>query len=138
MRDFFDNDDDLNGEDEFFNFINNQHKDRLRFHKNMFVNDVERFVYQRIPLEPIECDEIFEGTLNNEDRDILTQLLIKDYIRWWDTEPDLVFEKWGLSWVDYLMEYNVTKEEYEICSFFKEIFDSGKIYFKKYRNETSR
>jgi len=132
MKDFFDNDDDneFDGEDEFLNFVNKQHEDRMKFHKNLFIHDVEKFSFQRIPLEPYECEQIFEGVFTDEDMNILTQVLVRDYMKWWDNEKSLIFEKWGLSWVSELLEYNVRKEEYELCHIFKQIMESGKKYFK--------
>ena len=99
-----------------------------RVHRLMFINDCEKFVEQQIALSPNEFIDMF-GKPDNEDKDILTQIFIKDYIRWWDNSKGKLIDKWGLEWIDYLRIYNVGKEEYELCGIFKEVYGEGKDYY---------
>ena len=85
-----------------------------RVHRLMFIDDCEKFVEQQIALSPNEFIDMF-GKPDNEDKDILTQVFIKDYIRWLDDSKGKLIDKWGLELIDYLRIYNVGKEEYELC-----------------------
>lgn len=122
MEEFnFDNFDDDNGDESREGKIQ-------RVHRLMFINDVEKFTHQPLSLSPNEFIDMF-GNPDNEDKDILTQVFMKDYLRWYDNDKDLLIDKWGLEWMDYLRVYNSGKEEYELCGIFKEVYGEGKEYY---------
>ena len=47
--------------------------------------------------------------------------LVKDYLRWEQYDFHRLYDKWGLSWIEELKDYNERVEEYELCSIFKEV-----------------
>lgn len=85
----------------------------------MFINDLERFRTQVVPLDPSEFIDLF-GEPTEEDLEIITQIMIEDVHRITNIS---VVDKWGLDWIQKILEFNVEVEEYELCATFKEIID---------------
>ena len=119
--DDFDNDD----FDELFNMNEDGENHSLnmdKIHRLLFIDDLEKYRTTPIPLDPNEFEDMF-GKPENEDLRIMTQVLIDDVHK----KPyDEVVDKWGLSWIEDLLSFNVMVEEYELCSIFKEILDISK------------
>lgn len=136
--DFEGNDDELFGRNDDENNEDDRTQHLQKLHRLMFIDDIEKFPSQKIPLDPIEAEDLF-GKLTNEDNRILTKLLMRDYFR--NTIDDIIF-RWGLDWIDYLIKYNEKREEYEVCATFKEIKDSAygspitTEMIERYLNET--
>lgn len=123
--DFESDDDDLFGKPE--------KEDRADFFRKMnrllFINDLEQYPSQVVPLGPEEFKDLF-GNPNSEDLDIMTQLFLKDAHR---IGGGNVIDKWGPEWIWELLQYNVDKEEYEICAVIRDIIeDSQDKLLRKY------
>ena len=97
----------------------------------MFIDDLERFPLQPIPLGIDEFEQLF-GNPSSEDKDIMTQCFIKDYLRIGDSNEgkERIVDKWGLDWISLFLQHNIDKEEYELCSILKEVQDEGRIILK--------
>ena len=86
----------------------------------LFINDLEKFRTQVVPLDPIEFVDLF-GEPTEEDLEIMTQVMIQDVHRL--SNMDIV-DKWGLDWIRYILNFNEQVEEYELCAVFKEVIDN--------------
>lgn len=115
--DEFDNDDfdDLFGMNEDSENIGAMDK----IHRLMFINDLELHRSSPVPLDPHEFEVMF-GKPSNDDLRIMSQVLITDIHKF---KYDFVVDKWGLDWIEDILQFNVFVEEYELCSIFKEILD---------------
>lgn len=115
--DEFDNDDfdDLFGMNEDSESIGAMDK----IHRLMFINDLELHRSSPVPLDPHEFEVMF-GKPSNDDLRIMSQVLITDIHKF---KYDFVVDKWGLDWIEDILQFNVFVEEYELCSIFKEILD---------------
>lgn len=113
----FDNDDfdDLFGMNEDSESIGAMDK----IHRLMFINDLELHRSSPVPLDPHEFEVMF-GKPSNDDLRIMSQVLITDIHKF---KYDFVVDKWGLDWIEDILQFNVFVEEYELCSIFKEILD---------------
>lgn len=113
----FDNDDfdDLFGMNEDSENIGAMDK----IHRLMFINDLELHRSSPVPLDPHEFEVMF-GKPSNDDLRIMSQVLITDIHKF---KYDFVVDKWGLDWIEDILQFNVFVEEYELCSIFKEILD---------------
>ena len=104
----------------------------------MFIDDLEKFPLQPMPLSIDEFECLF-GKPTSEDKDIMTQCFIKDYLRIGDSieGKERIVDKWGLDWISLYLHHNEQQEEYELCSIIKEVYDEGKIILKEWmKNET--
>ena len=117
--DYESNDDDLFGRGDNDN-SEEQNEWILKMHRIMFIDDIERKPFQVIPLDPVEFVDLF-GKITDDDKYALTQAFIKDYLRWEQYDFHRLYDKWGLSWIEELKDYNERVEEYELCSIFKEV-----------------
>ena len=97
----------------------------------MFIDDLERFPLQPLALGIDEFEQLF-GNPSSEDKDIMTQCFIKDYLRIGDSNEgkERIVDKWGLDWISLFLQHNIDKEEYELCSILKEVQDEGRIILK--------
>lgn len=104
-----------------------------RANRMMFIDDLERFPLQPIAVGIDEFIQLF-GNPSSEDKDIMTQCFIKDYLRIGDSieGKERIVDKWGLDWISLFMQHNIDKEEYELCSILKEVYDEGKIILKNW------
>ncbi len=102
-----------------------------RANRMMFIDDLERFPLQPIPLGIDEFEQLF-GNPSSEDKDIMTQCFIKDYLRIGESNEgkERIVDKWGLDWISLFLQHNIDKEEYELCSILKEVQDEGRIILK--------
>lgn len=91
-----------------------------RLQRLLFINDLEKFRTQVVPLDPIEFVDLF-GEPTEEDLEIMTQVMIQDVHRL--SNMDIV-DKWGLDWIRYILNFNEQVEEYELCAVFKEVIDN--------------
>ena len=71
--DFEGNDDELFGRNDDENNEDDRTQHLQKLHRLMFIDDIEKFPSQKIPLDPIEAEDLF-GKLTNEDNRILTKL----------------------------------------------------------------
>jgi hypothetical protein len=117
--DEFDNDDfdDLFGMNEDSENAGASLGDKI--HRLMFINDLELHRSSPVPLDPHEFEVIF-GKPSNDDLRIMSQVLITDIHKF---KYDFVVDKWGLDWIEDILQFNVFVEEYELCSIFKEVLD---------------
>lgn len=132
----FDNDDFLE-----FNDFHEGEDDRIKQYKKaqrlMFINDVERFPSQPMPLNLIEFIELFDNP-SSEDKHILTQAFMRDYLTIdidSDREVGDLVAKWGLDWLEMFLDYNVEVEEYELCSIIRDVIKVGGKQLKAWMNE---
>jgi hypothetical protein len=91
-----------------------------KIHRLMFINDLELHRSSPVPLDPHEFETIFGAPPSNEDLRIMSQVLITDIHKF---TYDFVVDKWGLDWIEDILQFNVLVEEYELCSIFKEVLD---------------
>jgi hypothetical protein len=131
-------------DDDFLEFNDHQEDDdsvEERFkkaHRLMFINDVERFSSQPIPMGVEEFTELFNYP-TEEDLDILTQCFMKSYLKSDiddDTSMALLIDKWGLDWLECFIKHNINKEEYELCSILKDVIDVGKKQIDMWKAES--
>lgn len=106
-------------DDELFGKQKGIEKGLTKIQRLIFIHDCERYPMQPIPLGPQEFIDLFDEP-TTEDLEILTQLLIKDVHAFTHNQ---VIDKWGLEWMQYILDFNVEVEEYELCATFKEIID---------------
>jgi len=94
-----------------------------RLQRMMFLHDLELHrSAERVPIDPSEFIDLFDEP-TDEDMSIITQLLINDIHTFSSTR---VINKWGLDWIKWVLDFNVSVEEYELCARFKEVMDSVK------------
>jgi hypothetical protein len=80
-------------------------------------------IQDMMPLtEYIEC---YGGIPDGDDLDILTQEFIRAYHRF-QTDPLDLVAGFGIDWLELLLEHNVKKEEYEVCSIFRDLINDFK------------
>ena len=130
---------DLNWDDYSSSEDDDDKNDRLhqmkKMQRLMFIDDLEKHSWQEIAIDPLEFEELF-GTPTEEDMDIITQVFIKDYLLWEDSlDEEFIYEKWGSTWIEFLLYYNQEKEEYELCSTIHESLKKCKKYYNKQRKE---
>ena len=104
----------------------------------MFINDVEKYPTQPMPLGVVEFIELFNPP-TDEDLDILTQCFMKSYMNSGiddDSSMALLVDKWGLDWLEYFTKHNIKKEEYELCSILKDVIDVGKKQIDMWKAES--
>lgn len=127
-------------DDDFMEFENyhNGDDDRMevvrKAQRLMFINDLEKYPTQPMPLGVDEFEHLF-GKPTGEDKDIMTQAFIKDYLRINPQDEEgygQLCAKWGLDWLQLFLNHNVEREEYELCSIFKEVYDGGSSILKKW------
>lgn len=128
--DYENDDDDLFGKPD-----DDKENDRLSWirktHRLMFIDDLEKFQYQAVPLDPNEFEDMF-GPATDEDMRIITQTFLKDYLLWFDkSDESMIYEKWGTSWIQELLMFNEKEEEYELCSIFLDCYKRGNKWLKK-------
>ena len=116
--------------DDLFGNMGKNREDFFRkMNRLMFINDLEQFPSQVVPLAPEEYKDLF-GNIEEEDLDIMTQLFLKDAHR---LGGGNVIDKWGPEWIWELLQHNISKEEYEICAVIRDIIeDSQDTLLKKY------
>ena len=113
------------GPEEFFHMNENNESSNddymRRVSRMMFIDDLENFPLQPISITTNQFKELFDEP-NKEDKEILTECFIKDYLRIGNTKNGnvLILKKWSMDWITFLMKYNERVEEYEIL---KEVFD---------------
>lgn len=101
----------------------------------IFINDVERYHQQPMPMGVLEFVDLFGSEPSDEDKDILTQVFMKNYM---STDIDDIedinklIDKWGLDWLQLFLEHNEETEEYELCAIIKEVIDSGTDQLKSW------
>jgi len=104
----------------------------------MFIDDVEKYPSQPMPLGVDEFIELF-NLPSEEDLDILTQCFMKSYLNTNiddDSEIAFLVDKWGLDWLEYFIKHNIKKEEYELCSILKDVIDIGKRQIDMWKAES--
>jgi len=128
--DYENNDDELFGKPD-----DDKENDKLSWirktHRLMFIDDLEKFQYQALPLDPTEFEDMF-GPITDEDYEIITQVFLKDYLLWeGKSDESMLYEKWGGSWIMELLRFNESKEEYELCSILLESYNKCIKWMKK-------
>jgi hypothetical protein len=136
--------DDNDNDDDFLEFNNHSNGEDERIQKIkkaqrlMFIHDLERFPTQPMPISYLEFVDVF-GEPTREDKDIMTQAFIKDYLRISNTDSQkecgTLCAKWGLDWLDIFLQHNVEHEEYELCSIFKTVIEGGTDILKQWIKE---
>lgn len=97
-----------------------------KFQRMMFIDDIERFPSQRLALDLEEFTYLF-GEPTESDSEILSELLIKDYLKIMDlSNLDSLADKWGLDWISFILEYNESREEYELCAVLRDVLNDLK------------
>lgn len=129
MDDEFNEGDEFNGEDG--DNVNDYMQHLRNMEKEMMKIDLSRGT--AMPLDLSEYIDMF-GNPTEEDLYDITQAYIKLYMKQGDDNAiAYVVDAYGEGWVDYLLKYNESIEEYELCSLFKEHLD---IYKNQLIQET--
>lgn len=76
--------------------------------------------FDMMPLK--EYIEVFGGIPDDEDLDILTQEFLSAYHRL-ETDPFELISGFGIDWLELLLDHNVEKEEYELCTIFRDLIN---------------
>ena len=101
----------------------------------MFINDVERYHTQPMPMGVLEFMDLFGVEPTDEDKDILTQVFMKNYMST-DIESteaiNKLIDKWGLDWLQLFLEHNEEKEEYELCAILRDTINAGTDQLKSW------
>lgn len=77
-------------------------------------------IFDMLPLK--EYIHIYGKMPEDDDLDVLTQ----DFLGVYHTEgvdPFKLVGSFGIDWLELLLEHNVEKEEYEICSVFRDLIN---------------
>ena len=110
------NDDELNEEDG--DNVNDYMQHLRNMEKEMMKIDLSRGA--AMPLDLSEYVDMF-GNPTEEDLNDITQAYIKLYMKQGDDDAiAFVVDAYGNEWVQYLLKYNESIEEYELCSLIKE------------------
>ena len=119
-------------EDEFDNEDDNQgggYFDRIREHeKEMLKIDMNRNLQMPPSLE--EWKQFF-GEPTDEDSADITQAYIKQYHHYGDEYIADLVDSFDIKWVQYLLRYNESVEEYELCAILKNHLDINKESYKQ-------
>ena len=107
MQDYNDNDYDNEDEEDLFG----THRLQEEVDKQMFLQDCARGF--PLVLDPMEYESLF-GTLQEEDKEELTQVFFSHYHRLGVTVDTLV-DNWGLDWIWVILKDCERREEYELC-----------------------
>jgi len=140
MSDF--NWDDYEGQDDdLFGGNEREDDDRLevlrKAQRLMFINDLEKQPSQPMPVSIEEFIHLF-GLPSDEDIEIMTQLFLKDYMKYMKLETAdyaHLCSKWGLDWLDFFRKFNEETEEYELCAVLKEVIEGGRDVIKEWMAE---
>lgn len=134
MSDFnwddFDSDDDLFGTNRDDDKESERIASLKRVHRMMFINDIEKYRTQPVPLDPIEFIDLF-GKPTNEDMRILTQAFLADYHVYDNIHSTNIYDRWGLAWIYEIMEFNARIEEYEISALLRDIIQDRPLNIEK-------
>lgn len=128
MNDFNWDDEDMN-EDSFGNSPEEGFFERVN--RMMFINDIEKYSHEIIPLGPDEFVELF-GNASDEDLSIMSDVLMKDSFKF---DESFIIDKWGPEWLYEMLQFNIKREEYELCSIIHSMIENSqsdllKKYFK--------
>lgn len=138
MSDFdwddFESDDDLFGTNRDDDKESERMASLKRVHRMMFINDVEKYRTQPVPLDPIEFIDLF-GKPTNEDMRILTQALLADYHVYDMIHSTNIYDRWGLAWIYEIMEFNARIEEYEISAILRDVIKDRPLNIEKIINK---
>lgn len=96
-----------------------------KINRLLFIHDIERYPSNIIPLAPSEYEHLFGG-LVNEDLRILTQCFFRDHHKTFDGDIDKILDKWGIEWMEVLLDFNQSIEEYELCAILRDIIIESK------------
>ena len=124
FNDWDDNEDDFDREEN-----HNGYFDRIRQHeKEMLKIDMNRNLQMPPSLE--EWKEFF-GEPTDEDLADITQAYIKQYMHYGEKNISQFVDAFDINWVEYLLWYNESVEEYELCSIIKYKLDKNKKSHKQ-------
>lgn len=124
FNDWDDNEDEFDREDN-----HNGYFDRIREHeKEILKIDMNRHLHMPPSLE--EWKEFF-GEPTSEDCIDITQSYLKQYHHFGDEYIPTLVDAFDINWVRYLLWYNESVEEYELCSILKSHLDKNKEYHKQ-------
>jgi len=120
-----------NSDDNLFGDSNNKEDFFKRVNRMMFIDDIEKFPMSIVPLAPSEFNELF-GKPSTEDLSIISNVFMKDVFKF---NESFVIDKWGPEWMYEILQFNIQREEYELCSTIHKIIENSqsellKKYFK--------
>lgn len=119
FNDWDDNEDDFDREDS-----HNGYFDRLRQSEKeiLKINMIRHFEF---PPSLEEWKEFF-GEPTDEDLADITQAYLKQYMHYGEKNIVQFVDAFDINWVRYLLWYNESIEEYELCSILKSHLDKNK------------
>ena len=103
-------------------FSNDYMKHLREMEKEMLKIDLSRGSV--MPMSVKDFIELF-GEPTDEDLFDITQAYIKQYHTHGDEFIQILVDSYGKEWVRYLLQYNESIEEYELCAILKEHLDNG-------------
>jgi len=115
-----DNEDEFNGDDgnhrnSYFDRLRDREKEMLK------INMVRHLEF---PPSLEEWREFF-GEPTDEDLADITQAYLKQYIHYGDKHIAQFVDAFDINWVQYLLSYNESVEEYELCAIIKSHIDAN-------------
>ena len=123
--DFIPNDDDeFSNEDERDLF--GTHRLEQEIEKGMFLQDADSG--HPLVLDPPEFKELF-GKITEDDLQHLTQSFFTHYHRL-NVSVDDLFDRWGGDWIFEVLKHCERREEYELCSIIKDMWQDKKLKVK--------
>jgi len=124
FNDWDDNEDDFDREEN-----HNGYFDRIRQHeKEMLKIDMNRNLQMPPSLE--EWKQFF-GEPTDEDCADITQAYIKQYHHYGEEYIPNLVDAFDINWIRYLLLYNESVEEYELCAILKQHIDINKKSHKE-------
>lgn len=114
-------DNEFDGPNDYMKHLREMEKETLKI-------DLHRGSY--MPLSIKDFLEMF-GEPSDEDLHDITQAYLKQYHTHGDDIIEHLIEAYSREWINLLLQYNVTVEEYEICAILKEHLDIHTKWIKK-------
>ena len=124
FNDWDDNEDDFDREEN-----HNGYFDRIRQHEKemLKINMIRHFEF---PPSLEEWKEFF-GEPTDEDLTDITQAYLKQYHHYGENNIAQFVDAFDINWVEYLLWYNESVEEYELCSILKSHLDNNRKSHKE-------
>ena len=124
FNDWDDNEDDFDREEN-----HNGYFDRIRQHEKemLKINMIRHFEF---PPSLEEWKEFF-GEPTDEDLTDITQAYLKQYHYYGENNIAQFVDAFDINWVEYLLWYNESVEEYELCSILKSHLDKNRKSHKQ-------
>jgi hypothetical protein len=102
-----------------------------KMNRLLFIDDLEKHRTEIVPISPEDFIHLF-GEPTDEDFEIMTQILISDVHMIHNTHHTII-DKWGVDWIIQIMNFNVQKEEYELCAILRDMVEEAQDeLIKKY------